>query len=211
MNKTCFDILCVSRDATLEEVKRSYKRLVKRWHPDQYVKDPEKQSIAHDRLTEINIAYREIVGLLKSTTSPSSGPEPATAAGRPATDARAAIKKASLFQRMASMFKNPKNKANATRVETPEGPSRTARQDFGGEGNPASNFHQVLNRAIRSQPRRTAAGLSPEGRGQRSRRKYGDRAPGIGTIHRMPPTARRNRGDRVEKIRPVRRVGKIGE
>lgn len=212
MNKKCFDILCVPMDATLEEAKRSYKRLVKQWHPDQYGNDPKKQRIAHDRLTEINVAYREIVALLKNTTFPASPePEPAKAAGRPATGARTVIKKASLFQRMASMFKNPKNKTHATHAETPEGPSRTARQGYGGEGHPASDFRRELKRAIRSQPRRATAGLSQEGRGRRIRRKHAGRAPGIGTVQRMPPTARRNRGDRVEKIRPVRRVGKIGE
>ena len=64
--RTCFDILRISRDASLDDAKESYKRLVKLWHPDQYGNFPEKQRIAEEKLKELNVAYRDVVTVLKS-------------------------------------------------------------------------------------------------------------------------------------------------
>jgi len=47
--RSCFDILCLSRNASLDEAKESYKRLVKLWHPDQYGNFPEKQLFAQEK------------------------------------------------------------------------------------------------------------------------------------------------------------------
>lgn len=40
-----------------EEIHDAYRRLVKRWHPDQFVRRPEIQSMAEERLKQINQAY----------------------------------------------------------------------------------------------------------------------------------------------------------
>lgn len=208
--KTCFDTLCIQRDTTLEEAKQSYRQLVKRWHPDQFGSDPEKQRVAHEKLKEINVAYREIVALLKNTTPPvHTVPEPDKTANRHPAGARTSTEKTPLFKRMASMFKTRSRAIDGRHGETPEGSHRTAGRGSG--ANPASDFRQVLKGAVRSQSQRTAAGPVIEGRGNRSRRKNGGYGPAAGSRYRIPPTARRPRGDRVEKIKPIRRVGKIGE
>ena len=42
------------------ETTRQYKKLVKRWHPDQYANDPQGQAEAAQRMREINRAYAVI-------------------------------------------------------------------------------------------------------------------------------------------------------
>jgi len=51
-NKDFYEILGVSRDASAEEIKKAYRRLALKWHPDRN-KDPE----AEERFKEINEAY----------------------------------------------------------------------------------------------------------------------------------------------------------
>jgi molecular chaperone DnaJ len=48
-----YDVLGVDRGATDAEIKRAYRKLAQRWHPDVNA-DP----VAHDRFTEINEAYQ---------------------------------------------------------------------------------------------------------------------------------------------------------
>ena len=52
-----YDILGVSRSASEDEIKKSYRRLAKKYHPDQNQNNPK----AKDSFSEINSAY-EIVG-----------------------------------------------------------------------------------------------------------------------------------------------------
>lgn len=49
-----YEILKVSKNATSEEIKGSYKNLVKKYHPDLYVGDKE---FAEKKIKEINEAY----------------------------------------------------------------------------------------------------------------------------------------------------------
>ena len=51
-NKDFYEILGVSRDASVEEIKKAYRRLALKWHPDRN-KDPE----AEKKFKEINEAY----------------------------------------------------------------------------------------------------------------------------------------------------------
>jgi len=53
-----YEVLGVERDAHDTEIKKTYKRLAKKYHPDVYVGDPE---VAHLRMMEINKAY-DILG-----------------------------------------------------------------------------------------------------------------------------------------------------
>lgn len=209
--KTCFDTLCISRDASLEEAKQSYKQLVKKWHPDQYGNDPEKQEIAQKKLTEINVAYREIVALMKyAPPSTGSGSESKKTAGQ-SENLRTTGKKPTFFQRMSSIFKTQSKVDDDTKRSFETG--RHAVQQGRGP-HPGSAFRQELKRAIRSHRGRSAIEPPSEDQGKRGRRRNVNHASAGDPICRMSSTARSNRGDRVEKIekiRPVRRVGKIGE
>jgi hypothetical protein len=57
MLKRYYNILNISPDASLEEVKSAYRVLAKEYHPDHH---PDKE-YAEQRMKEINEAYREIV------------------------------------------------------------------------------------------------------------------------------------------------------
>ncbi len=54
-----YEVLGVSENASMEEVKKAYKKLVKKYHPDRYVNNP-LQDLADEKLREINWAYDEI-------------------------------------------------------------------------------------------------------------------------------------------------------
>jgi curved DNA-binding protein CbpA len=203
--KTSLDILGIPRDASLEEAKRSYKRLVRKWHPDQYGNDPEKQRRAHDKLTEINVAYRDIVAFLKTETQKTTHvPEGEDLPLRRREKTPELKKKPSVFDRMASFFKTRESSTGESFRQAHDTPGGMRGQELDGRGQPASEFQKALKRAVRKQPVRTIGGKpqagSRKGAGRTSRRPV---TPGNFT----PP--KRCRGDRVEKIRPVRRVGKI--
>ena len=53
-----YSLLGVSKSSTDEEVKRAYRRLVIKWHPD---KNPDKKRSAEKMSTEINLAYEKIM------------------------------------------------------------------------------------------------------------------------------------------------------
>ena len=56
----CYRILELAPGATQEEVKRSYRELVKVWHPDRFTGDPKLQKKAQEKLKQINLAYEWI-------------------------------------------------------------------------------------------------------------------------------------------------------
>jgi len=51
-----YKVLGVSRDADQETIKKAYRELAKKYHPDQYVNNP-LASLAEEKLKEINKAY----------------------------------------------------------------------------------------------------------------------------------------------------------
>lgn len=58
MDKNYYDILGVNKDATDAEIKKAYKKLSIKWHPDKHVNDtPEKQKEAEEKFKEISEAY----------------------------------------------------------------------------------------------------------------------------------------------------------
>ena len=58
--KTPYEILGVSPNASNEEVKKAYKELAKKYHPDNYVDNP-LADMAEEKMKEINEAYDEIL------------------------------------------------------------------------------------------------------------------------------------------------------
>jgi hypothetical protein len=69
--------------ASPAEIRRAYKALVKRWHPDRFASDPSGQAEAAVRMREINAAYRVLRESYVGAASPSAAPSrPAATPGR---------------------------------------------------------------------------------------------------------------------------------
>ena len=60
MNKY-YEILGISTNATEEEVKKAYRKLAKKWHPDRYVNKPEELEQAEENFKTISEAYNFII------------------------------------------------------------------------------------------------------------------------------------------------------
>ena len=54
-----YKTLGVARDASDDEIKRAYRELAKKYHPDKY-KDSDLSELANEKMKEINAAYDEI-------------------------------------------------------------------------------------------------------------------------------------------------------
>ena len=56
-----YRVLGLSPDCTNEELKSTYRNLVKKYHPDNYASDPDLAKMADEKMKEINSAYDEIL------------------------------------------------------------------------------------------------------------------------------------------------------
>jgi DnaJ-class molecular chaperone len=66
--RTNYQILGISKKATPEQIKRTYRTLVKSCHPDLFVSGSEEQARAGNQLREINAAYAILSNPQKRTT-----------------------------------------------------------------------------------------------------------------------------------------------
>ena len=67
-----YKVLGVSPNASDEEVKKAYRELVKKYHPDKYV-NSDLKDLASDKLKQINAAYDEIQRMRQNKSSGSYG------------------------------------------------------------------------------------------------------------------------------------------
>lgn len=67
-----YEVLEVGQNASMDEIKASYKRLIKKYHPDQYQNNP-LADLAQEKLKEVNEAYEQICQMRGEGGSGNSG------------------------------------------------------------------------------------------------------------------------------------------
>ncbi len=70
--KDPFEVLGVSPSASEDEIKKAYRELAKKYHPDNYLNNP-LADLANEKMKEINEAYDEILKRRYEGSSSSSG------------------------------------------------------------------------------------------------------------------------------------------
>ena len=66
MAKDPYEVLGVARGASMDEVRKAYRELIKKYHPDQYKGHP-LEGVASEKTQEINAAYDAITNANQQT------------------------------------------------------------------------------------------------------------------------------------------------
>ena len=72
--KDPYEVLGISRDASEEEIKKAYRELAKKYHPDNYVNSP-LADLAAEKMKEINEAYDTVMKGVQSGGFGTNGSE----------------------------------------------------------------------------------------------------------------------------------------
>lgn len=70
--KDPYSVLGVPRTATDDEIKKAYRELARKYHPDNYQQDPNLAELASEKMKEINEAYERIQNERSGKSSSSS-------------------------------------------------------------------------------------------------------------------------------------------
>ena len=68
MNNNPYKVLGVSPSADDEEIKKAYRELARKYHPDRY-RDSDLADLANEKMKEINAAYEEITRMREATAT----------------------------------------------------------------------------------------------------------------------------------------------
>ncbi len=77
-----YEVLGVSKDATDEEIKNAYRKLARKYHPDNYADNP-LSDLAGEKMKEINEAYDAICNMRKSSGSAGSSSTGSSSSANP--------------------------------------------------------------------------------------------------------------------------------
>lgn len=72
----CYEMLGLAPGCSWEELQGGYRRQVQKWHPDRYGDEPERQSLAAQRMLSINEAFGILAQYYRQFGSLPGGPPP---------------------------------------------------------------------------------------------------------------------------------------
>jgi curved DNA-binding protein CbpA len=196
--QACLLLLELETPLTPVGVHRAYRRMVKRWHPDQFAHQPEIHAIAEERLKKINQAYTIVNDYLEdqppANFNANDFREPLRQNSPPTFSPR--------YRTVSSRPKQPAKKqtANAQRgARTPAGFASAGGHQRSNSRKPSSNFERILRDIGKTD--------IPSGNHHRA---------GARAMSRLHPGRRRSKRLHVEgftpiiPLQPVRPVSKIG-
>ncbi|MEG4029701.1 MULTISPECIES: J domain-containing protein [unclassified Microcoleus] len=157
----CYEILEIEPGTSLEEIKRAYRDLAFVWHPDRFANNDRLQQKAHQRLTEINEAYQQLLSFLSQPESRSieqqfpQPPPPAPekplrrrsgkSVARPGSQRRQTRPKAT-----SKKFQTQKNSSSKKRFTTQNRQARRGRKQLGHrvarEARPSQNYPKIISK-----------------------------------------------------------------
>ncbi|MDX9786076.1 MAG: J domain-containing protein [Desulfobacterales bacterium] len=194
----CFSVLNVPPDATLEEVRRAYRLLVRRWHPDRYLDNPELRDAAQEKLKMINAAYQQAKKIIFETEAPDERPEPVI------------TKKKSFFQVMGSILagcfdtitkSSPQDmtaRKMKNRAQKPGRPDANGTQDA---------FEKIFSNAMRA--RGSAPSEMRENKPERRNPSLRTSVRGPSAQVVTPISPGKKRSGRIAPVNNIKRVGKV--
>lgn len=59
--KDPYEVLGVNQNATKEEIRDAYRELVKKYHPDKFMNNPDMKVLAEEKIKEVNEAYKYLL------------------------------------------------------------------------------------------------------------------------------------------------------
>jgi len=184
--QACLRLLELEAPLTPVRVHRAYRRMVKRWHPDQFAHQPAIHASAEERLKAINQAYtilkdylkdqsavqlktRDIQDPVRRNSPPTPRPMGQTASTRPQPFA----------QGVQTFNTNPRGQA-------PSGFAPSGGRQRSTPGKPSSSFERILGEI-----------------GQTDIPPPNHRSGGARPLSRFHPGRPRGKGLRVEGFRPL--------
>ena len=221
----CYKTLGLPPDASQEEVKQAYRRLVNRWHPDRFARDDALVQLAEEHLKLFNLAYAEVKKHLatrfrRCRPCPGSAPRPgrtaAVSTGLRQRRSSKALSAPAVLNRLTRKFRQilsfwvagSQRPARAGRCPgfSPVAASKPTRGTGGRPWTgPVKNFNEILNEVAGSDAARIKKFAVRKKRARRSKtvsRQNGLEGP--------KPAARKNRDNGTAAVPPVSRIKRVG-
>lgn len=184
--QTCLRLLELETPFTPARMHRAYRRMVRRWHPDQFAHEPSMHAVAEERLKAINAAYAKLKEHLAvrsdagEDTNDGRNPFNWSPSARPKSTFRAAASETQYFAG------KPQAGGNIRRDQMRFGAERAAGRPTAGPKRPLSQFMRILQEKDPGNFPKPTSG-----------------SPGRRQAYRHRPLRRRRHGLRVDGSTPV--------